>query len=251
MRNRLLTVLTAWIATFAIATAPAAQADTAAVAINTTSNSTLISIVFDIERILGRTVDTSNAAIAVSSCTSCNTLAIAFQIVLATQTPNVVVPQNLALAMNINCSTCKTFAAAFQYVYAGGPLQLTKRGLQMILDIRRQVLALQTSGLPVEEIMARAEALNRQLVLVLSTELVPADQRGDNQTDAVDLSALGGTTTGTPAPPGNSGTRTGTDTTPADTGTQTTPADTGTQTTPTDTTTTPSGATGPTGPPPP
>jgi putative peptide zinc metalloprotease protein len=241
MRNRLLTFLTAWIAAFAIAVAPV-QADTAAIAVNTTSNSTLIKIVFDIEHILSGPVTTSNAAVAVSSCTSCQTLAIAFQIVLATQSPTVVVPENLALALNINCSTCKTLAGAFQYVYAGGELQLTKRGLQEIMRIRAEVLALQDSGLTVEEIMARAEALNKQLIQVLSTELVPADQNGDNQTDAVGLDALGAKTT--PAP---------TDTTPSSSAPRTEPGppgppETAPQPTPTDTTPTDTGPTGATGP---
>jgi putative peptide zinc metalloprotease protein len=245
MRRRFLTTITAWIATFAIATAPV-QADTTAIAINTTDNSTLIAIVFDIERILGKTVDTGNAAAAVASCKACTTVAIAFQIVLAAESPNVVIPQNLALALNVNCSTCKTFAAAFQYVYAGGEAQLTHRGLREIMRIRDAVLALQTSGLPPEEIIARAEALNRELVMVLSTELVPADQQGDNQTDAGDLPGTSRSGT-TPSDTGTSMTPTQTDTTPTDTGTQTTP----TETTPTDTTptqTTPSGSTGPTGP---
>jgi putative peptide zinc metalloprotease protein len=228
MKNRLLSLLTILCTAVALAaTAPAALADdSAAVAVNTHDNSTMFKIVFDIRRVMGDTVDQSNAAVAVASCNSCETVAIAIQVVLAAGNPSVVVPENLALAMNIDCNLCETLAAAYQSVYTGtGVVHFTPDGNKRIAEIRRELEQLRNSGLPIEEIAARVNQLNADLQQVLLTEIVPAGPPEDQAQTAPPPD------TGTETTPGN----TGTDTTPTDTGTQTTPTDTGTTTTPTDT----------------
>jgi putative peptide zinc metalloprotease protein len=252
MKNRLLSLLTILCTATALATAPAAIAggDSSAVAINTRDNTTLVRIVFDIRRIMGDTVDPTNSAIAISSCNSCKTVAIAIQIVLAAGNPSVVVPQNVAIAMNINCTLCQTLAMAYQYVYTGsGVLRFTREGRRRIAQIRRQLMQLETSGLSIEEIAARVTQLNAELQQVLLTQIVPAGPPDDQQEQTGPSDGETSTTpseTGTDTTPTDTGTQTettptdtGTTTTPTDTGTTTTPADTGTQTTPTDTSTTP------------
>jgi putative peptide zinc metalloprotease protein len=229
MKNRVLTLLTILCTAVALAaTAPAALADdSAAVAVNTHDNSTMFKIVFDIRRVMGDTVDQSNAAVAVASCNSCETVAIAIQVVLAAGNPSVVVPENLAIAMNIDCNLCQTLAEAYQYVYTGtGVVHFTPEGNRRIAQIRRELEQLRTSGLPIDEVATRVDQLNADLQQVLLTEIVPAGPPKDPaQAAAPDT----GTTTTTPP------TDTGTETTPTDTGTQTTPTDTGTSTTPGDT----------------
>jgi putative peptide zinc metalloprotease protein len=228
MKNRLLTLLTILCTAGALAaTAPTALADdSAAVAVNTRDNSTMFKIVVDIRRVMGDTVDQSNAAVAIGSCNSCETVAIAIQVVLAAGNPSVVAPQNLALAMNIDCNLCETLAEAYQYVYTGtGVVHFTPDGNKRIAEIRRELQQLRNSGLSIEEIAARVQQLNADLQQVLLTEIVPAGATKDRAE---------------PAPPNDTGTSTtptdtGTSTTPTDTGTETTPTDTGTQTTPTDT----------------
>jgi putative peptide zinc metalloprotease protein len=263
MKKRLLTLLATLCTAVALATAPAALAgDSAAVAVNTRDNSTVFKIMFDIRRVMGDTVDQSNAAVAVASCNSCETVAIAIQVVLAAGNPSVVVPENLAIAMNIDCNLCQTLAEAYQYVSTGtGVVHFTPEGNQRIAEIRRELQQLRTSGLPIEQIAARVDQLNADLRQVLLTEVVPAGPPQDqSQTATPDTgtSTTPGDTgtqttptdTGTSTTPGDTGTGTGTmpsdtgtSTTPSDTGTSTTPTDTGTSTTPSDTgtSTTPSG----------
>ncbi|MDQ1697256.1 MAG: putative peptide zinc metalloprotease protein [Frankiaceae bacterium] len=241
MRNRLLTLLTVIATSVALAAgsaAPLALADdSAAVAVNTRDDSTLFKIVFDIRRVMGDTVDQSNAAAAVSSCDSCETVAIAIQVVLAAGNPSVVVPENLALAMNIDCNLCQSLADAYQYVYTGtGVVHFTPDGNRRIAEIRRQLEQLRTSGLPIEEIATRVDQLNTDLQQVLLTEIVPAGPPRDQPASDTGTSTTP-TDTGTSTTPSDTGTSTGTQTTPTDTGTQTTPTDTGTSTTPSDTTT--------------
>jgi putative peptide zinc metalloprotease protein len=256
MRERLLTFLAVLTAALAFAPGAALGDDSAAVAVNTRDNSTVFRLMFDIQRVMGGTVDSTNTAAAVSSCSSCETVAIAIQVVLATGSPTVVVPENLALAMNIDCNTCQTLADAYQYVYTtGGQVHFTAEGNRQIADIRRQLEQLRNAGLPLAELQARVVELNNQLEQVLLTQLVPAGPPPGTDTSASPAPAGSGTDT-TPTPtdtdssttptgtdtgssttPTGTGTSTGTSTTPTDTGTgtSTTPGDTGTSTTPTDT----------------
>jgi putative peptide zinc metalloprotease protein len=243
MTRRLTALFAAFLASFSLAVAPIAVADdNAAVAVNTKDDSFLYKLAFDITRLFSGqdTVDASNAAAAVASCESCETVAVAIQVVLVSGSPTVVIPENLALAMNIDCQSCETLATAYQYVLSvgDGPVKLTGEGQRRIAEIRRQLQALRNSGLGIEEIQAQVVDLNNQLVEVLRTELVPANPN-DQPSDTG--------STGTETAPADT---TSTETTPSETGTETTPSDTtGTETTPSDTgtQTTPSGTTGTTG----
>lgn len=219
-----------------VAAPPAYAGDSAAVAINTRDDSTVFRLMLDIARVMADTVDTSNAAVAVASCNSCETVAIAIQVVLATGSPTVIIPENLALAMNIDCDACATLAEAFQYVYTtGGPVHFTADGSQRIAEIRRELEALRNAGLSIDEIAARVEELNRELQQVLLTEVVPA---GSSEAGSGSATDTGAAPTDTGAQPTQTDTTTGTTPTTTDTGTQTTPSDTGTgDTTTTDTTT--------------
>ena len=252
MRKRLLTLIAIAASGFAVAGGVAQAADSTAVAINTKDNSSLVKIVFDITKIVnGHDVGTGNAAVAEASCDSCQTLAVAIQIVLASGSPDVVVPENLAIAMNVNCNLCETLADAYQYVYAGSTrMVFTKDGEQRIREIQKQLNDLEHSGLPIDQIQAQVEDLAAQIQDVLNTELVPAahgldslngpsstDNPGQgSQTDTTPTSTDTGTQT-TPTDTSTTPSDTGTSTTPTgtDTGTQTTPSDTGTSTTPTGT----------------
>jgi putative peptide zinc metalloprotease protein len=236
MRRRLITFAAVAAAGLALAGAPAQAGDTTAVAINQKDNSTLVDIVFKVVKVVnGNDVTASNAAAAVASCDSCQTMAVAIQIVLASGSPTVVIPENLAIAMNIDCNLCKTLADAYQYVYAGETrLTFTPEGKDRIKEIQKQLHDLEKSGLPVDQIQAQVEDLTAQLQQILNTELVPFDPGSDNGNGS---GAGGQATSTTPTETGTSTTpaETGTQTTPAETGTSTTPAETGTQTTPTET----------------
>jgi putative peptide zinc metalloprotease protein len=220
MKQRFLAFLAVIAAAFALGGGSAFAGDSTAVAVNTKDGSSIVKIVFDIEQLFnGKPVDSGNAAVAVSSCNSCQTVAVAIQIVLASGSPSVVVPENVAIAMNVDCNLCQTLADAYQYVYVTSqPMTFTKAGKERIKEIQRQLHDLEKSGLPIEQIQSRVVELTGQIQDVLQTELIPLDNGHVAGGDG-----------------GASQDATGTDTTPADTGTSTTPTDTGTQTTPTDT----------------
>jgi putative peptide zinc metalloprotease protein len=82
---------------------------------NKTDNRLVVRGRVDFNRIPGDKVAPVNAAIAVASCTGCQTYAVALQINLYQRGSSVVAPQNGAVAVNAGCSGCVTAARAVQY----------------------------------------------------------------------------------------------------------------------------------------
>lgn len=221
------------------AIALANSGDTSAVAINTKDGSSIFRLTFATRRVSGTVVDSQNAAVAFSSCSDCQTVAISIEVVLASGDPTTVAPVNEAIAINQNCTSCDTLAAAYQFVYAmDTKLKLTAEGHHQLAYIRQQLEHLRTSGLTIEQITTQVRTLMNRLSSVLNTQLI-----------GVSEPAAGPRVSTTPATPSSSPASTApidTTTTPASTPTDTTtspstPTDTTTApaSTPTDTTTNP------------
>jgi putative peptide zinc metalloprotease protein len=149
--------------------------DNVAIAINTRDGSSVFRISFRIVRVSGDIVDQGNAAVAVASCQDCQTVAIAFQVVLVFSDPSVVSPTNLALAMNIGCTSCETLASAYQYVLGtDGVVRFTPEGNRAIAEIRQALQALRHSDLSIWEIQEQLDLLANELQRILAEELVAA-----------------------------------------------------------------------------
>lgn len=93
------------------------KGDNQALAVNTGDGT----IVYDIAVALvwvkdGRVADNRNEAYALASCTSCTTVAVAFQVVLIIGETDTVTPVNVAVAANGGCVRCVTTALAVQLV---------------------------------------------------------------------------------------------------------------------------------------
>jgi putative peptide zinc metalloprotease protein len=196
--------------------------DTAAVAVNTKDGSSIFRLAFAIKRAAGDVVDNSNAAVAFASCTDCQTIAISIQIVFVTGDPEVVTPENIALAFNVLCTLCDTLASAYQWVLStDGQVHFTAEGNQAIAAIRRELRDLAKSGLTGPEIQARVDELMQRLARVLEHELVQAGRSG-------------------PSPPPGTTEQTPTQSTPTESvPTESAPTTTETTTTTGETTTTP------------
>jgi hypothetical protein len=147
VRHRLLVLLLALVA---LAGPAAARGDdtitlapdaNTAWAYNTTDNSSLFEFAFAIRHVLGDVVDQQNVAVAWSKCHSCQTTAIAIEIVLVQGPhPSTVTPQNIAVAVNESCTLCDTFASAYQFVVGiDAPVRLTRDGLKELRKIRREI----------------------------------------------------------------------------------------------------------------
>ena len=155
--------------------------DNTAVAINEEDGSTVLDFAFSIRRVAGDVVENQNAAVALASCESCQTVAVAIQIVLVESTPSTVTPINAAIALNEECTACTTVALAYQYVLGvGEPLRFTKEGRERIREIREEFKSLERGDLPLDQILARVAELRADLVDVLNTQLETRSDRGED-----------------------------------------------------------------------
>ena len=187
-----------------LAPAASAQQDSAAVAINTKDDSSLFRLAFSIKQVTGEVVDQSNAAVAYASCERCQTVAIAIQVLLVmTESPDTITPENIAIAINQQCSSCVTVAMAYQWVLgADDPVGLTADGRRELARIRQELRELGQQDLSAEEIIAGTEVLVDRLRKVLETELVVRDKgAGDGGGEATGAPEAG-PTEGDEPPPG-------------------------------------------------
>jgi len=198
VKRRLVVLLLALAAV--LAPASAAHADNncppganCAIAINQQDNSSLFQFAWAIRHVLGDTVDQENGAVAYSSCQSCQTTAIAIEIVLVENpNPTNVSPQNVAAAVNVDCNLCDTFATAYQFVVsAGGPVRFTSDGVRELNDIRKEIKSWGDQHLSNDQIRALLPDVISRLKTVLATQLVPIGNNG-SEGDSNDASGLSG-----------------------------------------------------------
>ena len=154
-------------------TARADVGDNAVVAINTHDGSTKFRIAFAVRRVNKDVVDSGNAAVAVASCTSCQTVAIAIEALLITGDPSVVSPTNLAFAYNVECNECETLATAYQTIFTtGGPVHFTADGNRRLAQVRVALERLRTADLDIFELQTRVDALAADVYDIVKNELV-------------------------------------------------------------------------------
>jgi putative peptide zinc metalloprotease protein len=146
--------------------------DNAAVAINVRDGSSTFRLAFKITRVSRDVVDSSNAAVAAASCTDCQTVAVALQAVLIFSDASVITPTNFAFAYNVDCERCYTLATAYQFVSTTGVARFTADGNRRIAEIHRQLQALRSADLSIDEIQARVDVLAGQLFDVMRNEIV-------------------------------------------------------------------------------
>ncbi len=156
-----------------------ASGDNTAVAINTKDGSSEFKVSFRIVRTSGDVVDQSNIAFAFSSCEGCETVAIAFQVVLVGGEPSTVIPENFAIALNFECTSCETLASAYQFVMGvDGNVHFTPEGNRMLAEIRRQLREVAGSELSLDEMLLELDLLADDLRTVLAEEMLTAGPEG-------------------------------------------------------------------------
>jgi putative peptide zinc metalloprotease protein len=166
--------------------------DNSAVATNTVDGSFVFRLAFDLQFITDGVIDQSNSAIASASCEACRTIAIAIQVLIATGDIRVAAPTNLAVSLNERCPTCETLAYAYQLVLASPTLlALSEEGRAKLAALLAAVVFVGTSDAPIQQIRAQLDALTLELRDVIAKELVPAP--GDDATPTPDPTSDPGT----------------------------------------------------------
>lgn len=215
--------------------APGAD-DNVAVAVNTEDGASVFRLAFSVRMVANGVIDEENRAYALARCSDCQTVALAFQVVLVWGDANVVVPENEAVAYNDRCVECLTYASATQIVLGfDGPVRFTAEGRQRLADWYRSLSELekQVGDLSVTQLNAAILAAKSALIAILDETLVAASA-GKEEVVPTTTTAAGATSTTTSTAPAPSTP----ETTDAPTTTSTSPSSTSSTTTTTSSSTT-------------
>jgi putative peptide zinc metalloprotease protein len=150
---------------------PPGEGDNQALAVNTADGSTVYDVAFALVWADDDSVVNTNEAYALASCTDCQTVAVAFQVVLVVGEASVVVPQNLSGAVNYNCVECVTYALAQQLVITL-PEPLDADSTARLEALWKEIAAFAASieDVPLSELQARLSAFEAQILEVVRAD---------------------------------------------------------------------------------
>jgi len=161
---------------FLLGPAPSANArdalDNTAVASVTQDGETDVRLAWAVQRTNGPSPTATNVAIATASCGSCRAAALAFQIVLASRVSGDLRAQNLALAKSDGCTRCETLAIAYQFVVAAeGQLKLAPGARADLAHFGTELRRLVHEQAPSTMLEARADLLAAEIRDMLAQQL--------------------------------------------------------------------------------
>jgi putative peptide zinc metalloprotease protein len=224
---------------------PPEEGDNQALAVNTTDDSVTYDVAFALVWADGDEVLNVNEAHAYASCSSCVSVAVAFQVVLIMDDAQVVVPQNLAVAANYDCYECITAAIASQLVLSipGEPGEEQLLALAEVWE-RLSEFAESIHTYSLTEITEQLDAFKDEItaILVDAPPVEATEEANPSTVDPTSSPSPSSTSTTSPSPSPTSTTPSPTSTTPtpstSPTPTETTsptPTEPTTSSTPTDT----------------
>ena len=146
--------------------------DNQARAVNTQDGATVYDVAFALVWVTdGQPVDQRNDAYALASCRECTTVAVAFQVVLVVDHSDVVVPENVAVAVNEQCEGCSTYALALQLVatLTDQPSDAGLAKLEAIWDYVERLEA-EVHNLPPDQIHAHLESVEAAILQILDSD---------------------------------------------------------------------------------
>lgn len=154
---------------------PPADGDNQALAINYDDGAAIVDLAFSILLATESAIDNSNQAWALASCDACTTIAAAFQVLLIIGRPDVVIPENVAVAVNVDCATCMTYALAIQLVatLTGPPSPEAWAAMMGVAD-RLKALEAAAGKLTAEQLTRRLLAIRDEVVVILVSDGVLA-----------------------------------------------------------------------------
>jgi putative peptide zinc metalloprotease protein len=173
---------------------PPADGDNQALAVNTEDGSVLYDVSFALVWADEDTATNRNEAYAFASCRDCRTVAVAFQVVMLVGSVDVVVPENIAAAVNYACVECVTYALATQLVVSlPGPL--SEEGSRALAEIWAELAEFgqNIEDVPLAELRARLTEFEARILAVVREDAEAAEPQD------------GGGSTGESAAPGEDG----------------------------------------------
>jgi putative peptide zinc metalloprotease protein len=181
---------------------PPGEGDNQALTVNTEDGSVRYDVSFALVWADGDEALNRNEAYALASCRDCTTVAVAFQVVLLVGSVDVVVPQNIAAAVNYACVECVTYALATQLVVSiPGPLSDDGARELAAIWAELQAFGAQIDGLPLAELRGRLSEFEQRILTVVREDLAvggtdPSD--GTAPADSAVPGVSGAATSGSP-----------------------------------------------------
>ena len=186
---------------------PPGEGGNQAMAVNTKDGSTRYDVAFALVWADGDTVANTNEAYALASCTGCQTVAVAFQVVLILGNANVVVPENVAAAVNYSCVQCVTQALATQLVVTlSGPLNAQSTADLAVLWKEIAAFGTAIQDVPLSELQERLTEYERQILAIVQKDPAWVAPSAGNPPTPAGTSTTGpvGTLSPTTGPTGSS-----------------------------------------------
>ncbi len=170
------------------------EGDNQALAVNTQDGSIRYDVAFALVWADDGEVLNANEAYAFASCNGCAAVAIGFQVILVLGQADVVVPQNLAAAVNYNCLACATYALAKQLVLTlDGPLSDAGMAAIEVVWAQIQQFGSTIGTVPVGQIQSTLEGFEQQI-----KDIVTAESAGETPTPSPPPDAPGDDPSATP-----------------------------------------------------
>lgn len=159
-------------------TAAGASDENVVVAVNRTDGAALVQASVDYRKVTNGKVDEENRAYAAASCTGCQTLAAAFQLVLVIKPASTLAHENEGSAYNVECVECVTWASAKQIVVeTGGAAELTRAGRDRLAAVEDGLWALEDElpTMTLEQLQAAVDGAFAEFLDIALTEIVRTD----------------------------------------------------------------------------
>ncbi|HEX2177329.1 MAG TPA: hypothetical protein VHG70_15600 [Nocardioidaceae bacterium] len=150
---------------------PPDAGDNQALAVNTQDGSVVYDVAFALVWVEEETVVNTNEAYAFASCRGCASVAVGFQVLLVAGQADVVVPQNIAAAVNYNCVDCLTYALATQLVVTlDGPLSAAGTAEMQRLWAEIAAYGERIEEVPLADIRAELTAYEQRILEIIRTD---------------------------------------------------------------------------------
>jgi putative peptide zinc metalloprotease protein len=145
--------------------------DNQALAVNTQDGSTVYDVAFALVWDTDGQATNDNSAYALASCNNCTTVAVGFQVVIVIGQADLVMPTNVAVAVNYSCVACMTYALAAQLVITL-PHELSDDAMARLQALWAQVaqLAAHIEDIPLDQLQATLTNIESQVLAIVAEE---------------------------------------------------------------------------------
>lgn len=147
--------------------------------VNRTDNRLRMRGNIQLSRSLGSTAEPVNFAGAYSSCTDCQTIAVALQIALISTHATVIAPRNSAVAINFSCTRCVSVARAIQYVVqVDDPHEVPNDVSELMREMNRELRSIASDrSVTLAQAEARIEAVISRFHVAASSLYEQRDEK--------------------------------------------------------------------------